>query len=201
MTTFLFIRHGDTDDVNDALAGQIDTPLNLTGVEQAQILAQTISSLPINRILASPLKRALGTAEPLSNLLGINIEIEIGFKQVDFGDWEGTPFEILQKNTQWKQFVKKPGTIAPPNGESAAAARERVHQTLLRTAAENPGETLIAVFTHGSIVRHAVSVAIGLPLVHFNDLNIAPASVSTIKINNGSGKLFALNQQLPTQWS
>lgn len=200
MTTFLFIRHGETNDVDSALAGQIDTPLNQTGEIQAQTIAQPLSNLPIKKIFSSPLKRALGTAQPLCEKLNLSPEIELGFNQVHFGDWEGIPFETLVKLPEWKQFVEKPGTITPPNGESAAVVRERVYQTLLKKAELYPANSIIAVFTHGSIVRHAVSAAIGLPLVYFNHLTIAPASVSTIKIKNGAGKLLALNQQLPTQW-
>ncbi len=200
MTTFLLIRHGNTNDVSNALAGRIDSPLNETGRQQADVLADTLAILPIHKILSSPLLRAQQTAQPLAKKINLPVTIEMGFMQVSFGDWEGIPFEELDLLPEWKTFQQQPSEITPPNGESAASVRQRVHRTLLAYTQEEPHESLIAIFSHGSIIRHSVSAAIGLPLNQFNQLRIAPASVSTIRFTNGNGKLLHLNQQVPTRW-
>jgi broad specificity phosphatase PhoE len=75
-----------------------------------------------------------------------------------------------------------------------------VHQGLLTYAQREPPEAVITIFSHGSIIRHSVSAAIGLPLNQFNQLRIAPASVTTIRFTDGMGQLLHLNQQIPVQW-
>jgi len=200
MTTFLLIRHGNTNDVTNALAGRIDSPLNGEGQKQADLLAETLAHLPIQKILSSPMIRAQQTALPLSIKLGLPVITENSFMQVSFGDWEGIPFEELDLIPEWKTFQQHPSEITPPNGESAAAVRQRVHQALLRYDQEEAPESVIAIFSHGSIIRHSVSAAIGLPLDQFNHLRIAPASVSTIRFTDGRGKLMHLNQQVPPRW-
>jgi probable phosphoglycerate mutase len=200
MTTFLLIRHGKTDDVSNALAGRIDSPLNDQGRQQASLLADTLAHLPIQKILSSPLLRAQQTAQPLAKQLNLPVTIEKSFLQVSFGDWEGVPFEELDLIPAWKTFQQRPSEVTPPNGEAAANVRKRVHQALLSYAQKEPPESVIAIFSHGSIIRHSVSAAIGLPLNQFNFLRIAPASITTIRIIDNVGKLIHLNQQVPTRW-
>jgi broad specificity phosphatase PhoE len=59
---------------------------------------------------------------------------------------------------------------------------------------------VIAIFSHGSIIRHTISYFIGLPLENLNQIRIAPASISTLAIAGGKGKLLHLNQELPVNW-
>lgn len=200
MTTILLIRHGKTDYVHNALAGRINSPLNEFGQQQANTIADSLKDLPITTIYSSPLLRTQQTAAPLSTLLEIPVQIHDGFNQVNFGNWEGRPFEELDKDPIWQQFQKHPDTIIPPNGESAASVRERVEEAIFTLVKESNENSLIAIFTHGSIIRHGVSTCIGLPLVHFNQLTVAPASVSTIRIKNGTGRLLYLNIEHPIKF-
>lgn len=199
MTTFLLIRHGETDYVHNALAGRIDSSLNADGLAEAERLAKALADLSINVILSSPLQRAQQTAAPLAKHLNLPVKIDENFNQVSFGDWEGIAFTELDQNPDWQLFRTQPDQISPPNGESAPVVRDRVHRALLNLAEIHTNNSLVAIFTHGSIIRHSVSAAIGLPIIHFNQLTIAPASVSTLRFHDGFGKLIHLNLQFPTQ--
>lgn len=57
------VIHGQTDwNINGIIQGQTDIELNLTGVEQANLLRNKFNELDINLIMCSPLKRAKKTA-------------------------------------------------------------------------------------------------------------------------------------------
>ena len=73
---FYIFRHGETDE-NLAKRWQgsgVDAPLNVTGIHQAQVLAEKINNLGIEVIYSSPLKRAQQTSFcKLIHYLDINI--------------------------------------------------------------------------------------------------------------------------------
>ena len=197
MTIIMLIRHGETDDIGNALAGQINTHLNSNGVKQSKILAQNLSKLPIEAIFSSPLKRPQQTAAPLAAALNLPVRILQCINQVNFGDWQGMSFESLDIDERWYEFQKNPVLVDVPGGENAIQVKKRVtdcYTNLSRTFSEN---SLIATFTHGSIIRHCVCSFLGIDLQNFNNIKISAASVTTIKITTQSSKLLHLNQGIP----
>jgi broad specificity phosphatase PhoE len=64
--------------------------LNKHGQAQAAALAESLKNLPIRAIYASPLERAVETAEPLAQALGLPIQLRPGLQDTDVGAWQGT---------------------------------------------------------------------------------------------------------------
>ena len=200
MAKFLLIRHGDTDYVDEALAGRIDSPLSEFGLEQSQQIAQALYQIPINAIYASPLKRTQQTANPLSQKLNLEVKIVKGLNQVDFGDWQGLSFDALIKDPRWETFQENPALTEIPGGENGCMVRERVTEAILQISNQSPQDATIAVFSHGSIIRHIVTSFIGMPLENLNQIRIAPASITTLEIIQDRGKLLHLNQEISINW-
>lgn len=200
MTKLLLIRHGDTEYVDEALAGRIDSPLNAEGIEQSHRIAKTLKHLSIEAIYASPLKRTQQTAQPIAKFLNLNVKINHEMNQVNFGEWQGLSFDELIQDSNWKIFQENPALAKIPGGEDGFIVRERVSAAILELIAKHPQNAIIAIFSHGSIIRHTISHYIGLPLENLNQIRIAPASISTLAINNGVGKLLHLNQEIPVNW-
>jgi broad specificity phosphatase PhoE len=200
MTIFLLIRHGETDYVDEALAGRIDSPLNLEGMQQSQTVAQALKYLPIRAIYTSPLIRTQQTAEPLAKLLNLEIIVSHELNQVNFGDWQGLEFEDLIQDPNWRLFRENPGSVKIPGGEDSTMVRERVSKAILNLSQQYGEGEIIVIFSHGSIIRHTISFFIGLSLNDSNRIQIAPASISTLMVRDGSGKLLHLNQELPVNW-
>ncbi|PCH40029.1 phosphoglycerate mutase-like protein [Wolfiporia cocos MD-104 SS10] len=66
--TFTFIRHGEsTDNLKSVWAGWKDAPLSNHGMNQAKALGVSLSNTRVTAIHASPLKRALWTAQAVRN--------------------------------------------------------------------------------------------------------------------------------------
>ena len=63
MTTFLIVRHGETDwNVAGRLQGWRDSPLTATGRAQAAAVAARLAGEPIDALVASDLGRTQATA-------------------------------------------------------------------------------------------------------------------------------------------
>jgi len=70
-----FMRHGEgVDDVEDRYGGWGDLPLSKKGKEQAQGSVEKVKKTNVDKVLSSPLKRALETAEIVGRGVGLKIE-------------------------------------------------------------------------------------------------------------------------------
>ncbi|KAG1854999.1 phosphoglycerate mutase-like protein [Suillus subluteus] len=69
------VRHGETDsNRNRIVQGQLDTPLNATGLAQAAMTAETLESVSFDKAFTSDLQRASKTAE---RILQCHTDIEL----------------------------------------------------------------------------------------------------------------------------
>lgn len=164
--TLLMWRHGQTDyNANLRIQGQIDIPLNDTGLAQAQAAAVELAKEPIVRIVSSPLARALGTAAPVAKLLGLPVETDIRLQERDFGQWEGLTGEEIKAGwpddfTSWRDW----GDPDPERTgvETRRAVGERMSQACREYAASlGEGETMLIV-SHGSACTQAITTLLGL---------------------------------------
>ena len=90
MTKFLFVRHGVTTWIEERkLHGVSDIPLSDYGKRQAKLTADILKNLKVDRLYSSPLIRAMQTAEPISEVSGVEIEKDVNLMEMDFGYLEG----------------------------------------------------------------------------------------------------------------
>jgi broad specificity phosphatase PhoE len=87
---FYFLRHGQTDwNLEGRYQGHSDIPLNATGITQSHAAAECLACVPINRIVASPLIRAVATAAIVAEKLQKPIHIDRGLVERNFGSFNG----------------------------------------------------------------------------------------------------------------
>src|SRR5208282_5453122 len=92
-TVTLLLRHGQTPmSVQKRYAGRLDVPLTDTGIRQATAAAKRLAGAGIDVIVTSPLLRATRTAQEVAAVTGAPVVTDEGFRETDFGAWEGLTF-------------------------------------------------------------------------------------------------------------
>lgn len=92
-TTFVLLRHGETALTPEKrFSGSGDHELSPAGLRQAEAAAASLAARgTIQEIVSSPLKRCRQTAEAVAARLGLDVRIEDGLRETDFGAWEDSP--------------------------------------------------------------------------------------------------------------
>ena len=194
MAVFLLIRHGHNDMIGERLAGRLpDVHLNQEGVEQAKRLASEFESLPIKAIYASPLERAVETAQPIADAHELPVEILPALMEIDFGEWEGQELNKLKKGRFWKHVQGKPGEFRFPGGESFLEAQERVVQGISILSRKFSDKDIVVCAAHSDVIRLAVTHFLGLPLDNFQRIRILPASVTVLYLQDGQAFFGPIN--------
>jgi broad specificity phosphatase PhoE/ribonuclease HI len=184
-TRLVLLRHGRTAlNVSMAFAGRTDRPLDEFGQAQVVAAARRVARFqPIAALVSSPLLRTRQTASACAAELGWNdsrIEIDPGFIEADFGDWEAlTMPEILAK---WGDLVpawQRDHEVAPPGGESFAAVSRRVRSARDRLLRTYPGQTVVVV-THVVPIKSLLRLALNADQTSFRRIHLDPATVSVI---------------------
>jgi broad specificity phosphatase PhoE len=151
---FWFLRHGETDWNAQGLSqGQVDIPLNPTGLAQAHAAAGLLRGRGIVSIVSSPLSRARDTADIVAAALGLGVSLQDDLREVAFGVHEGTPMG----GAWFPEWVD--GTSTPEGAESFVALRARA-VAALTTALAHPAPVLVVA--HGALFR-ALRAEMGLP--------------------------------------
>ncbi len=153
-TRILAIRHGETAWNKDArIQGQLDIPLNDTGLWQATRTAEALRSETIAAVYSSDLKRAAQTALAIAQAQGLELNHHTGLRERHFGECQGSTWTDLETRRPdvtdaWRRRVPD---FAPPGGESLLALRERVEQAFQELAARHVGEQIVIV-AHGGVL-------------------------------------------------
>lgn len=198
-TTFvLLIRHGENDWVGtDRLAGR--TPgvhLNEKGRQQAADLAALLKEQPIAAVYSSPLERCMETAEPLARALGMSVRAEPGVMEVNYGDWQGQSLKELSKLPDWHMVQHFPSTYRFPQGETLRETQARAVSTIERLHEQHSNE-VVAVFSHGDIIRTTVAHFLGTPIDLFQRVIINTASVSVLALHDRRPMVLGMNYVTP----
>jgi broad specificity phosphatase PhoE len=166
--TLVLTRHGLTDrSIPEQHLGQgLDVGLSAAGRKQAAALAQRIGEQPFDRIVSSPLRRALETAERVA--AGRPIERDPRLTEMDYGDWEGLTYEAIEaRDPAYRaRWVTDPAALPCPGGESGADVATRALafvEAMLAAAPPGEGRLVLAV-AHSTLNRILLCVALGVPV-------------------------------------
>jgi probable phosphoglycerate mutase len=158
---FLF-RHGETDwNREGRLQGHTDTPLNATGLSQAQALVERLRPRRLDAVVSSDLARAWTTAQIVAGGLGIPLIREPGLREAHIGEAEGL-FWPEVKSRFGEALTERWFTeddAAFPGGETGLETRSRGLAALRRFVADQPYRR-IGVSTHGAMVRQLMKYAL-----------------------------------------
>lgn len=192
MARLLFVRHATHDLLpKNVIAGRRPgIHLNDLGKKQAEEIARSLASLPIEAIYCSPLERACETAAPLIEQLELPPQIADEFNEIDFGEWTGRTVADLDQLPQWQRWNSfRSGTLVP-NGESMLDVQARCMRKIFELEHQH---RLVAIFSHGDVIRAMVAHFLGLHLDFLSRIEIATASVSVVDVNRDGAKVSLVN--------
>jgi broad specificity phosphatase PhoE len=186
MLDLVLTRHGLTTAGDAAVLGsRLDVPLAPEGRAQALALAKRLEGVRIDRVISSPLSRALETARIVAP--GRRIELDDRLVEMDYGRWEGlTSAEIEARDSRFRaQWERDPDSIPAPGGERGddVAVRARsfladlLAAELPQPAAASPdgpssetspeGSRHVLVVAHATFNRILLCVALSVPVKDF----------------------------------
>ena len=192
--TVVLVRHGTTPmTVSRGYSGSsVPGPsLNDLGREQARAAGALVDRIGRDlwgdvpypsELVASPMVRTQETAAIIAARLGLAVRTVPGFKEADFGAWEGLTSEQIEE--RWPGTLRPwhlDADVRPPAGESITDVGVRV-QGALRALLDGGVDRTVVVVSHAVSIRAAVGVALGAQPSSWSQLRIAPASVSIVRL-------------------
>lgn len=194
MTELILIRHGETDWNRELrFQGQLDVPLNATGLEQAQRVAERMAGEPPQVLVSSDLQRALQTAQAVSTRVRqLDPVLDAALREQHFGIVEGLQVaDIKARHAQaWEQWVRFEADFAFDGGESTRVFHARVLAAIRALAQHHAGQTL-AVVTHGGVLDMVYRSARGLPLSGPRVSEIPNAGINRVRLQGDMIEIVA----------
>lgn len=197
MLRLLLVRHGlTTANREDRWIGRSDPPLSEEGLTQAEALATRLAGEGLTAIYSSPQLRARQTAELIAQACGLEVWIEPGLREMDFGCWEGlTQAEIEarypgQMRAWWADLTAE---SAPHGGETLAQVAKRAKAAYNKIVARHgEGETVLIV-AHGGVLQTLLCQVLGSHLRARWTYLLKAAALSELQIFDGHPVLVSLN--------
>jgi broad specificity phosphatase PhoE len=156
----VLIRHAQPE-MHGRIYGRLDPALSPTGRAQARALVAGLRGAELEAVYASPLRRALETAEPLARELGVEVSIHPSLVDIDFGQWEGRRFEELEQSDPelYRSWMTQPTRTRFPGGENFGELRARVLAAVDEIRRETASAALVA---HAGVNRVILGNVLGL---------------------------------------
>jgi broad specificity phosphatase PhoE len=195
MLTLILTRHGQAAPGDLMLGGQLDMPLTPDGRKEAEALGRRLAGVRVDRIVASPMARAMETAQAIAT--GRPVEVDERLRELDYGRWEGlTAAEIEVRDPELRaRWEHDPAATHSPGGESGDDVAARALNFLVdllatelpgpaggsrhspdpggsrgpvsEAQAEAEGERRVLVVAHGTYNRILLCVALGVPVCDY----------------------------------
>jgi probable phosphomutase (TIGR03848 family) len=197
MTTFLLIRHGETDDLGKALSGRRPgVSLNAAGRRQAEQLAARLAGEGLTGVYSGPLQRVRETAAPLAHRLGLEVRAAPELDEIDLGEWSGQSFDELAGRDDWRLFNTVRSCTRAPGGELILEVQARSVAFLQRLRCEQPGAA-VALVSHADVIKAVLTYYLGVPLDLAQRLEVSPASVSVLALEEWGPRVLCVNSVEP----
>jgi broad specificity phosphatase PhoE len=179
----ILIRHGQTADNGQRYCGWEDTPLNSTGLEQADRLAAQLRDMPLTLLVSSPLRRAIATAAPLAAQHQLPICECPDLREIHYGALQGRAKDALSLRLR-----RDYRTTRLPGGESLEDLYQRTQRAAEWLQRQRPAHAAIGVVGHYWSLRTLAAALLG---IQFNDM------FEQLRYKPGNGSAVELPTQAP----
>lgn len=164
---------------------------------QAEKIAARLANYKIAGVYSSPLPRALETALPLAVSHDLQVEENADLLDIDYGAWEGMAREDIRAKFHdlYDMWLKRPGQVRFPGGESTRQVRLRIESLMNRLAEDHMGET-VALISHRVTCHVALCYILGLPNDAIWRIRQDVGCINEFEKQNGNYVLSLMNDTL-----
>lgn len=179
------LRHGETA-LAGSLRGSLDDDLTAAGWQQMRLACQDPG--PWQRIVSSPLRRCAEFAAELGQQLDLPVNLDPGFCELHFGEWEGQyPRDLMAEQADaLASFWRDPYAFTPPGGEPVMAFERRVLASLNNVQQQYADESVLLI-THAGVMRLLLARAQGLPRHQLLEVQVALAERVLLRCDPDGG--------------
>lgn len=184
-----------------------DPELSETGFAQARRLPDALARFPITRLVSSPQRRAVQTAEPLAGERALTIDIDERFAEYDRELAGYLPVEQLrtERPQDWARMAQ--GQL--PAGVDEAAFRARVADAVADVAAGSAPDDTVAVFSHGGVINVVLHQILGtqrllsfpIDYTSITRLLYSRSGQAAVASTNGTEHVWDLLPRNQVRWS
>ena len=152
MLTILLIRSGTTDfGAQGRIQGTLDVPLNDEGQREVRAAAAQLvdESASVAALYSGPCLSARQTAEIVGQRLQLQPKTLNGLHNLNQGLWQGMLYDDVKSKQPrvYRQWLEKPETVCPPEGETLAAAAGRARQAIAKLAKKHKSGVIALVLS------------------------------------------------------
>lgn len=196
VTKVLLVRHGHVEGIDPwRFRGRNDLPLTSLGLAQAEAVGERIAAgWSPAAVYASPLSRALDTAEAIAAPLGLAVRPEPELLEIDYGKFQGLTREEALSSwpTEAKLWFRSPDVAHIPGGEDLSSVLARVQHGIRKLVRRHRNETIVVV-AHEAINRVVLLDALGLPLSRFWYWRQDPCCINEIDFDDEKCLISSIN--------
>ena len=193
--TIYIVRHGQTEwNLLGKTQGHGNSDLTPKGIEQAELLADSMTKYPIDYIYSSDLGRAYQTAEIIGNKLNIEVEKTEALREMNFGTWEGRIIkDIIEEDPElYKMWRNEPHLAKIPQGETLSQIKERTDAFIKEINEKYDGKHIVLV-THSLCARIMLLSFLDSDVKNIYRINQANTALNIIEIRDYGPVVMKMN--------
>jgi probable phosphoglycerate mutase len=164
------LRHGQTamSRANVFCGRGLDPALTPAGAAMAAAFASAYAHADWRGVYASPLQRAVTTAQPTATGADLSLELKDGLAEIDYGAWDGLEVEAVARDfhDEHERWIADPAWNPPTGGETAVALAQRVTHAIEEIRAAHPAGNVLVV-SHKATIRVALCALLGVDVGRF----------------------------------
>ena len=178
------LRHGETEySQRGAYCGAVDAELTVEGHKMAQAFAEAYRSISWTSVYVSPMKRAISTAKPLCDALGLPMQMRDGLREIGYGAWEDRDLDYVRRHYEqdYIRWQTDPAWNPPTDGETAIQIAARALPVITEIES-NYQDGNVLVVSHKATIRIIICSMLGIDVGRYRDrINALAASVCVVK--------------------
>lgn len=192
------LRHGETEySQRGAYCGSLDAELTAEGQQMAQTFAEAYRGIPWSDVYVSPMKRAISTAKPLCDAVGLPMQMREGLREIDYGAWEDREQDYVRQHYEpdYIRWQTDPAWNPPTDGETAIQIAARALPVITEIESKYTDGNVLVV-SHKATIRIILCSLLAIDVGRYRDrINALAASVSIIKFGTYGPMLEVLGDR------